>query len=373
MKIEILSMHRVYNYGSFLQAYGLKKMLLNFVDEVEFIDLVKGIQLPENLVKTMKHEYSNNKKIDKYILRNIMSIFKDKKMSKIYKEYQNKYLNVGELHRTTPETDTVVIGSDEIFNCLQDSSWGYSNQVFGNLKAQNIFSYAASCGFTTYEDLNEELVDDIKSALKNMSNLSVRDMNTMTFLEKLGCQNITKSLDPVFIADFEDELSKDENKFKLKEKFLLVYSYKNRIHRKEEIDKIRDFARRNNLKIIAVGGYQKWADEYLILNPFQVLNVFKQADFIITDTFHGSIFSMKYNLNYITILRESNKNKLLDLFKTTTQEDRLVSSFENLNELFSEPIDWDITNETILKERQYSYTYLKNSLFKQGENNEGTY
>ena len=364
MKVNILTMHRVENYGSFLQSYGLKKLLSEKKAEVSFLDIEQGEQLPDSLLKSTLHEYSNNKKLDKYIFKKFFSKLKEPQLTKMYKEYWEKYLGFDERYQTIPLADNVIIGSDEVFNCLQKSPWGYSNQIFGNIPVSNVATYAASCGFTNYADLSDELRRDIYVGLKKLSAISVRDNNTLEFVKSFGFESeqITQSLDPVLIANFDEELNLPENQISYKKDYLVVYAYKNRIHKKEEIEKIKSLARKYNLKIIALGGYQKWADDFWILNPFQLLNAFKNSKFIITDTFHGSIFSIKYNLKYATILRDSNKNKLIDLFKRLSQEEHLVSDLQDLETIFLNDLDFSKTNSIIDKSQEESDEYLSRFL-----------
>ena len=99
----------------------------------------------------------------------------------------------------------------------------------------------------------------------------------------------------------------------IRDSFCIVYSYYNRIHKKEEIDRIKSFCKKNKLEIVTVGAPQMWVKNHLVLTPFELLKVFKKASFVITDTFHGTIFSVRYSNKFAVLLRDSNKNKLFDL------------------------------------------------------------
>lgn len=67
------------------------------------------------------------------------------------------------------------------------------------------------------------------------------------------------------------------------------------------------------LKTIAIGGSLPWCDEFAVLTPFQVLAYFKNAQCIVTDTFHGTVIAAKFNKPVAIIIRDSNYNKLWDL------------------------------------------------------------
>ena len=104
-------------------------------------------------------------------------------MKKIFSEFRNSTgLNTSD---ADTQYDDCVIGSDEVFNCLQKVEWGFSQQLFGNVQnADNVITYAASCGFTRVEMLSEELKKAISEALGKLSAISVRDTNTAHFIPR---------------------------------------------------------------------------------------------------------------------------------------------------------------------------------------------
>ncbi|GHV88944.1 hypothetical protein AGMMS50267_13040 [Spirochaetia bacterium] len=95
--------------------------------------------------------------------------------------------------------------------------------------------------------------------------------------------------------------------------FILVYSYPLRIRDKDEINNIKEFSKRSNKKLISIGSFYDWCDDMVSPHPFEVLSYFISADYIITDTFHGTLLSLKYNKQFITIIRNSNQTKLRHL------------------------------------------------------------
>ena len=73
---------------------------------------------------------------------------------------------------------------------------------------------------------------------------------------------------------------------------MIVYAYGTRIRKIEEIQAIKKFARKHKLKIIALEGVQNWCDDYIVADPFRMLDYFYYAEYVVTDTFHGTIFSI---------------------------------------------------------------------------------
>lgn len=354
-KIGIMSMQRIKNYGSFLQAYGLKKTLNNMGCDVQFVDY----QVEPPIVERKKTSIFS--KIRKHL--NIYKYMQSRKMEKEfgirYEEEFLKMLQVGKERNYHPYIDHLVIGSDEVFNCLQaGKTVGYSRELFGkNYEDIPVSTYAACFGSTTYSRLVEYGIDkEVGNMINKIKNLSVRDENTFEMVKTLTNRDSVINLDPVLISDFSEEI---QNKSVKHENYIIVYAYRGRIT-KEEQKKIKKFAKENKKKIISIGTYQEVADINLVLDPFELLAYFKNADFVITDTFHGTIFSVKYNTNFVTIIRESNKQKLGDLLKRLKLEHRCCADINKLNELYQEKIDFKEANDIIEKQKENTFDYLKN-------------
>ena len=165
------------------------------------------------------------------------------------------------------------------------------------------------------------------------------------------------SLDPVLLYNFEDEIVdnvEDEN-------YIIVYSYILRLN-DEENQALINFARKHNKKIICVGMYQKCCDKFIPAAPLEMLGYFKKADYIFTDTFHGSIFSIKAQKPFATLIRESNKEKLTDLLERFDKSDRIIGGMEDLEKVLLAPIDYTNTNQIIEKMRIEAYDYLNQFL-----------
>lgn len=139
---------------------------------------------------------------------------------------------------------------------------------------------------------------------------------------------------------------------------MIVYAYGNRIRDRKEIEAIKDYAKKRNLQTIAVGAPQFWCDKFLIVSPLEVLDYFYHADCVVTDTFHGSIFSIINKCNFVTILRKSNENKLGGLLKQLKLEDRIVDDVDNLPEMLEKNIDYSKVDEILDKERIRARKYL---------------
>ena len=127
-KIGIISMQRIINYGSFLQAYGLKNIIEKNTDsQVEFIDYKFEKELIEKKddKKSVFSKIKENRTLLRYIRKKIF-------LKKVSDRYRKDFKIIGvEKNNFYPEVDAVVIGSDEVFNCTQAYPVGYSRTLFG--------------------------------------------------------------------------------------------------------------------------------------------------------------------------------------------------------------------------------------------------
>lgn len=366
-KIGILSMQRIKNYGSFLQAYALKKILQEMGHDVEFVDYHIG----EPIVK------EDNMKNDK--IKKILNILKGKESIKqkiqylFYKKnFAKNYYKILELTKKpnyNPELDVLIIGSDEVFNCIQaNKNVGYSLELFGkNNRARKTITYAASFGNTTIEKLKKYGKDkEISELLEKINAISVRDKNSGLIVEKLTNQKVEYNLDPVLIYDYMKKCELIPN-IDIKEKYVIVYAYSGRISA-EETNYIRKYAKKNGFKVYAIGGAQKCADKFISCTPFEVLSYFKNAELVITDTFHGSIFSIINHKNFVTLVRKSignaygNEEKLIDLLERLKLKNRIIYNISELEKKVLEKISYSDVEKIINNYRNNTEKYLKENL-----------
>lgn len=363
MRVGIMSMQRIENYGSFLQAYGLKKIIENLGHEVEFVDYHRG----PSIIESKDHSIGLNRAS---MLIRFIKHRSSKKKRKMYREaraYSSNYktaiqrLGVNEKWNYTPDVDVLVIGSDEVFNCLQEGEdVGFSPELFGaNRKSRTCISYAASFGTTTVERLRQYHKDsEIAEYLNDMDAISVRDKNSAAIVKELTGKEPEINLDPVLMYEFADEVHEIPQNG-----YLAVYAYRGRFDEKEG-QAIRAFARKKHLKMVAVSGVQDFCDEYVVADPFEIMSYMRGADYIVTDTFHGAVLAIKYGIPFAAIIRKSNYQKLSDLLERFNLQDRIVTDISDLEKVLTIDIkDKNPQIEKIIREEQVHATaYLKHFL-----------
>jgi len=370
MRVGILSMQRIFNYGSFLQAYALKNMLMELGCEVQFVDYHPGKCLIQSESGTGVY-----RKIFKILeVLKIHSSLKEKirfiKYKKDYAANYYPYLGINNHMNYSPQLDVLVIGSDEVFNCVQNNTnVGFAPELFGaNQNAKKVISYAASFGNTTIEKLKQYGVkNEVARLLKNFSAISVRDANSKHIVETLTSKTPVCNLDPVLMYDYIGKCKEASRKVN-ESNYIILYGYSGRFTKKE-CAAIRAFADKYKLKVLCIGGIQDCCDKFIDCSPFKVISYFKNAKYVITDTFHGSIISIITHQRFVSLVRKSgygNSEKLMDLLQRLHLKERIIKNMNNLDEMLHKDFSYEETDSIIQAERKNAYKYLKSQIF-QGE------
>lgn len=241
MKIAILSMQKIINYGSVLQAYSLQQIVEDITGtKVDFIDIEENDLVNVN----MPIKDGDDNTIPLLLDRSLLGRIKWKWMSskrKLFKkkvEYFTKHnLNTSSTNNDK-QYDIVIVGSDEVFKS-QDS---INLQLYGNIRqAKKKITYAASCGSAVIVGIPTETLPIIKRAMSNFSSMSVRDLGTEKYISALYDGKIYRNLDPVLVGT----LYKRKHKPVPLKKYMIVYAYGTRIRKIEEIQAIKKFARKH--------------------------------------------------------------------------------------------------------------------------------
>lgn len=359
MNIGIMSMQRVRNYGSFMQALGLKTEIERLGHNVSFVDFEINPGFSAQKWKNCFPFYSLRKIKDRWeweISNRQPSVFKE----------CDQVLGLSDKLQLRKKVDVLVIGSDEVFNYIQNNLHvGYAPELLGaHNRAKKVISYAASCGNLTIEKIQQINKTALTAKLlKRFRQISVRDKYTGELVYKLVGRAPEYHLDPVLVAEYDDIFVDNLDL----ENYILIYGYPGRFT-EEEGRRIKEFAQQTERKLISIGGAQSFCDQNIMCSPLQVLAYFKHADCVITDTFHGTIFSVINHKPFKTIVRSDaadnhgNENKVLDLLERLGLDERQMKSMDHLAVQMNEPIDYDRVDAIRIRERRRTCEYLKNNL-----------
>lgn len=367
-RVGILSMQRIANYGSFLQAYGLKSILEDLGAEVQFVDYEPGPCLDHSAIESGS---SALRKFDKF--REALSYDAPLRDRLAFIKYKQSYgkrfyplLGLTSESNLHPDLDMLVIGSDEVFNCVQsNANVGFTPALFGHgINASRKITYAASFGNTTEDKLRRhDVAEKVSSWLKELDAISVRDANSERVVMDLTDCEPTLNLDPVLAYDYMGLCDKIPSEIDEKSPYLIVYGYSGRLS-DEECAAVRAYADNCNLKVLNIGGVQGCCDRFVDCNPFEVIAYFKHAEAVVTDTFHGSILATITERPFATFVRSTgygNSQKLDDLLRRLGLSGR-STDVRGLEKILETSVDWNPVRDVILDGRKKSIEYLRSQL-----------
>lgn len=369
-------MQRIFNYGSSLQAYALRRLLeeaapgsrVGFVDYRAAAPLLRddggavGPVGATSRVITKLREYS---KVDAP-LRDKLRFFNHKR------SYAAKYfplIGITAARDERLDLGLQVIGSDEVFNCVQaNTNVGYARDLFGHgSPAKRIVSYAGSFGNTTLKKIEEAGIrEDLAEDFRRFDQVSVRDRNSQSIVAALTGKSPTIHLDPTLVYDFNSDSGRIPLSRQHRDPYIIVYGYSGRLGATENAA-IRTYASQIGARILAFGGLQGSADEFIDCDPFALLAYFRDAVAVVTDTFHGTIFSIINEVPFATIIRTSaghgygNEEKLGFLLEKLGLADRALRDPGDLARLLSAPIDYSAVRAVRQDEAARTTAYLSDA------------
>ncbi len=368
MKVSIITRHSVPNYGSLLQTYATQRTIEELGYEAEIIDYTRYEERSNNLSNTL----IKGKKWDKnFLTRFIYKTLQTKNYARMYKKFDGyrkeilnqsdiNYGNIVELENNPPVADIFCSGSDQIWGKI--GTVNYDETYFLEfVKNKKCISYGASFGTSK---LDEQLDNNINKLLEKYTSILVREDSAKQILEKKGIKNVYQVLDPTFLIN-KNELENFTKKAERKEKtkYILVYQ----LHANKEFNKYaKEIAKRKNLKLIRVGYsiYHIFRSGKLILlpTPYEFLNYIKNAEYVLTDSFHATALSIIFNKKFIDILPNNNtQTRIESVLKLFGIEKQILKNYNNF-ELIDNTINYDIVNKKIQEEKEKSISLLKNAI-----------
>ena len=360
MKIGILTVPFNNNYGGFLQAFALKRVLESMGHKVMIINRRR------NRIRTLRSILGDLLR-GLHILEN-----KQKKLSKYTNQFQKKYLHPytkkyyssQELKKCTKyKFDAVIVGSDQVWRYRYFTDW--VDDFFCNfLEGTDIphFSYAASMG-TDEKEYSNNKIEICSKLLKGFRAISVREESSVKLLKDyFGVENAQVVLDPTLLLDkqiyvdlFKEKYAKPERPY--------IFTYI--LDDSEEIKQsIEDFSHKMNMPIINIKAETGNISEIDVIEPVEKwLSAIYYADYVITDSFHGTVFSLIFNKQFVVYGNvQRGMSRMQDLLGRVELTDRLLTSDDTAGENLHTKINWDSVNNRMSLYKDSSMTFLKNAL-----------
>lgn len=342
MKLGIVSVQDAANCGAYLQGYALSKVLSDLGHDAGFVNKINAGRMNNQFYRLISRKMITHPL--KYIKDLAFGIRKYLAYRDAWKHF--KYIDV-------PSAEALVIGSDEIWNV--EKKRYHDKKYFGTV-GKKCISYAPSCADCAFEVM--DAMPHVKQSLLELHRILVRDENTCSNVGKLTGTLPPIVCDPTVLMDFDTSLSPRTVRV-MKDPFILIYGYS---RTQEEETMLRAFAARHKLKIVSVNFNVKWADVVLTCNPLEFPGIVAKADYVVTSSFHCSIFALKHSRPLAVFPSGS---KVTDMLKRYNAESCITSgcTFEAFSDILTNPrYDTGRVLSAMEEDRQRSVSLLREAL-----------
>lgn len=350
LKVGILTFHNGVNHGAYFQALCLQEYLVSIGFDVQILHYQS---LQHFIFERLSLFHVPSLTVLRANFRKVHSF--GKAQERFALSHKRLQVRMSSISKTSSYLDYVVVGSDIVW-ASGLKFLGKLDLYFGaGLKPKvGLVSYAASMGPSRPQMLTHPQA----LYLTRFNHVSVRDDNTSQAVEAHGVKT-ELVMDPTFLIDSIGEIRSVSKPNPGISSYLLIYC--SPLSKTIKEDLLR-FAEDKNLRIVVTGYPQRgFGDDMSHAGPEEWLTLFQGAQYVITNTYHGTIFAILSNVRFITLARDVIENKALYLLRLLRLESRYL--YGGFNEkILSGEIKWDRVDELILPERQRSRNFLRNAL-----------
>ena len=336
MKIGIVTWFHYRNYGTVLQAYALQKflksngyncVLVNYIpiNNKTFIEKIKSGNLKHRIaskIESCRYKFlepnikemilERNRAFENFVAYNI--------------DFTQKSQTSSELFKLNETIDCFICGSDQIWNPENFNGVYYLN--FVNDKNKKI-SYAPSFGVS---HIPTSKIEEIRQLVNKFDWLSVREDRGVSILKELTQKDVEVVVDPTLLLSKTDwgQVSVNPN---ISEDYILCYFLGDR---KEYWKAVENLQKMTTYRVIIIPArFNAYLQKYEIrtsTSPEEFIGLIKNAKIVLTDSFHGVIFSLKFERDFYVFKRFKDKDKrsqnsrIYNILKMLNLEGRLIDS-----------------------------------------------
>jgi len=368
--VGTITYHDSINYGAILQAYALQKALTDMGYDSEIIDYRKphrgtanlsGFRrwrhfIWDNAIKQILVGNERQRKTEGFVHNNLG-------LSKL------QYLNSDTLRSEPPLYDAYITGSDQVWNPTNNSNDSSYFLEFAPPGKRRI-SYAASFGVSQIPD---RFVGDYRDRLKKLDFISTREIEGKQIIEQLSGREAEITLDPTLLLN-RDEWDRIAVPFNFSKPYILCYYMPGDKTVNQSITELaRYISSVTGWSIISIGQKEYarllfWRKSVYDAGPSEFIGLFQKASFVVTNSFHGTAFSINYRKPFLVPVNphlspeKSLSSRILSLLRTLELEDRILPTGTSLQNEEILSIDYEKAETILAQERKKSICFLKKAL-----------
>lgn len=360
MKISVITLHAVVNYGSALQTYATQKIFERMGLQTQIIDYRREAILQRSVSQILRSGGSLGAKLKGLLLKPSYD-----RGRKVFDAFLAEKLNLTERRYTYDEdferwpltSDIFCTGSDQVWN----SGWhdGVPRPFYLSfVKEGRKISFAASFGT---DRLPEAEKPTVRELLGSYDAISVREADGLKILQDLGFSDAVHVLDPTLAVDTETWLAISQRRV-VREKYILIYQlcnnsefdrYAVRLAKKKGLKLIRLCIRYDQLRKPGHG---------IVLPPVEdFVSLVRHAEYVLTDSFHCTAFSIMLHKQFVSFYPNRYASRLKSILELTGLRDRLLDDYTDIDAV-DRTVSYDGIDAVLAAERKKTMDYLRKAV-----------
>lgn len=370
--VAVMTLHNSPNYGSCLQTYATQVVLSGIGVAPRIIDYYREDAIPENetdralngqLVKKMPIFRLPGVKalaripVSRIVARRAAPLNEFRRSCLALTD--RKYYSYEDLEADPPQADIYCTGSDQVWNSVWNKGFNKAFYLeFAPVGAKRI-AYAASIGKSSLEEWEKA---PMREALLKYSHISVREEEAVELLDSVGIQGAVPVIDPTLMLTREDWEQIASNKRIPAQPYILIYQ----LNKNPEFDQYaQKLSKKLHLPLyrIAYGVHEKRKGEHTIVCPKveEFLGLFMNAEYVLTDSFHGTAFSLNLGRKFVSISPGRFSGRIMNLLKMTGVTDHYLEDYRDVK-IADNPIDFGYVQSVFKDKRLRAETFLRNAI-----------
>lgn len=370
MKIGILTVPFNNNYGGYLQSFALMTILKRMGHE------------PTLVMRRHDKSKSTWKKRLKYFLKGIMHTIKSKSLCPLIYKVEGDYEYLGSnMHEfvekwiqplspylySTDELksychgsfDAYIVGSDQVWRSIYVPQIGNYFLDFTYGWHVKRIAYAASFGTDNPEYTNRE-IEVCRCLVRKFDAVSLREESGKKVFEKYNwsSENLQVVLDPTLLLSADDYKNLVKNETQGNSDYIFYYV----LDKNVKVSKVLDVvSTKLNLPLSGISNIQQ---DYKPLPSIEFwLSQIMNSSFVVTDSFHGMVFSIIFNKPFVVLVNERRgADRFVSLLSILGLEERMIMNIQNLNRVFCHKVDWSKVNCILNIGQKNSISFIDKSL-----------
>lgn len=360
MKVAIITIHGASNQGACLQAYALQEYMsdmgydVNILDyhckkaeEVDYVFNINGIKNMRDLASQLIYMHRKAVRNKKF------RIFREKNM-----KLTDSYTDMNQMKHLESEYDCFCVGSDQVWNpkiTNRDETFLLKFVEDGQKKV----SFASSFGIGAIDDVDKIMY---VNALKEFKSIGVREETAKQMVEELVKKEADVVIDPTLLLNFQ-QWNKVSTKISVPNKYILIYQIRKSSNLSRYAIALSDQLGIPVLKISESYIPEKGIKHLKGISPDEFLYLFQNAEVVVTNSFHGTAFSVNFNKEFYAELSPEKKNgnsRIIDFLDKYQLSDRIIGQGEEVCKHVT--INWDKVNGILEQDRVFAIEYIRKAI-----------